>query len=150
MYWSCYTTRCTDRFQRVSVSVVRCVAKAIYFSFKTRILLILDSPRSRASTFAYTEDNHTSVLGMRELAPSANLLCLARGDKAYRALTEGPSSAPRDDDRARSGNSLFAYPAQSNFAGAKYPLEWIETCRSGALDRYTRGCSKYELLRKSY
>lgn len=33
-------------------------------------------------------------------------------------------------------NSLFAYPAQSNFSGTKYPLKWIKTCHDGALDRY--------------
>lgn len=90
--------------------------------------------RSRGGTFAYTQDNHTSVLGMRELMPTENLLCLTR-DEAHEALDNMPSA---DSFRSTSSrNSLFAYPAQSNFSGTKYPLKWIETCRNGALDLYT-------------
>lgn len=89
----------------------------------------------RGSTFAYTEDNHTSVLGMRELAPTANLLCLTR-DEAHEALDKMPCSSVKKDLSAGFRNSLFAYPAQSNYSGTKYPLKWIETCRNGALDQY--------------
>ncbi|XP_029341940.1 molybdenum cofactor sulfurase-like isoform X1 [Acyrthosiphon pisum] len=92
--------------------------------------------RSRGSTFAYTEDNHTSVLGMRELAPMANLLCLTRNE-AHEALDKMPSSSAEKNRSVGSRNSLFVFPAQSNFAGTKYPLEWIETCQEGALDQYT-------------
>lgn len=92
--------------------------------------------RSRGSTFAYTEDNHTSVLGMRELAPKANLLCLTRNE-AHEALDEIPSSSAKKDSSVSFRNSLFAFPAQSNFSGTKYPLKWIETCQKGALDQYT-------------
>src|SRR5690606_26370346 len=28
--------------------------------------------------------------------------------------------------RAPSGHHLFAFPAQSNFSGARHPLEWVE------------------------
>jgi len=92
--------------------------------------------RSRRSTFAYTEDNHTSVLGMRELAPMAHLLCLTRNE-AHEALDKIPSPAEKIDSSAGSINSLFAFPAQSNFSGTKYPLKWIKTCQKGALDQYT-------------
>lgn len=89
------------------------------------------------STFAYTEDNHTSVLGMRESAPViTNRLCLTRS-KAYEALDNDiPLSSKKMHYTADSRNSLFVYPAQSNFSGTKYPLNWIETCRYGALDQY--------------
>jgi len=90
--------------------------------------------RSRGSTFAYTQDNHTSVLGMRELMPMANPLCLTRNE-AHEALDKMPSADSFHSTSSR--NSLFAYPAQSNFSGTKYPLKWIETCRNGALDLYT-------------
>lgn len=57
--------------------------------------LIFNSGRTRdCHTFAYTEDNHTSVLGMRELAPEANLLCLTRYE-AYKALNENPSPSTK-------------------------------------------------------
>jgi molybdenum cofactor sulfurtransferase len=32
------------------------------------------------------------------------------------------------------GNALFAYPAQSNFSGYRYPLDWIDKVQSGCLD----------------
>ncbi|XP_025198995.1 molybdenum cofactor sulfurase 3 isoform X1 [Melanaphis sacchari] len=92
--------------------------------------------RSRGSTFAYTEDNHTSVLGMRELNPMVNPLCLTRNE-AHEALDKMPSSSTSNRRSANFRNSLFVYPAQSNFSGMKYPLKWIETCRNGALDQYT-------------
>lgn len=90
------------------------------------------------STFAYTEDNHTSVLGMRELIPNADLLCLTQ-QQAREALDKNPTTVQKNNNSTGSKrNSLFVYPAQSNFSGTKYPLKWIETCQNGALDRYTR------------
>lgn len=94
-----------------------------------------------SSTFAYTEDNHTSVIGMRESFPAmTNLLCLTR-DKAYEALDKRLLST-ENINFTSSKNSLFVYPAQSNFSGTKYPLKWIENCRLGALDQYTSNCVK--------
>lgn len=98
---------------------------------------------SSTCTFAYTQDNHTSVLGMRELVSptTVNLLCLTQ-DEAAKALNDGRFSLTANDDNDdnninnNSGNSLFVYPAQSNFSGTKYPLKWIDACRRGALDRY--------------
>lgn len=104
-------------------------------------MIIVDRPKG--STFAYTEDNHTSVLGMRELASGANLLCLTR-NKAHEILDKIPSS--KKDYSACSSNSLFVYPAQSNFCGTKYPLKWIETCRNGALNECTDNCVRSRLV----
>lgn len=80
---------------------------------------------------------------MRELAPGANLLCLTR-NKAHDILDKIPSS--KKDYSGCSGNSLFVYPAQSNFCGTKYPLKWIESCRNGALDECTKNCVKSRLV----
>lgn len=35
-------------------------------------------------------------------------------------------------------NSLFVYPAQCNFSGYKYPLEWIPKIKLGHLDGIKR------------
>lgn len=80
---------------------------------------------------------------MRELAPRANILCLTR-NKAHEALDSTPS--PKKDSSKCSKNSLFVYPAQSNFSGTKYPLKWIETCRNGALDQYAGNRVKSRLV----
>lgn len=65
------------------------------YSNTNNFTLIFNSDRTQGChTFAYTEDNHTSVLGMRELAPGANLLCLTRYE-AYEALNENPSPSTK-------------------------------------------------------
>lgn len=38
--------------------------------------------------------------------------------------------------------SLFAYPAEDNFAGVKYPLEWIELCHHKKLLDNILPCEK--------
>lgn len=81
------------------------------------------------SIFCYLEDNHTSVLGMRETASinNAQLVC----------ITEN-SITPTTKDHSRSQPlyppyHLFAYPAQSNFSGIKYPLEWTSGIENGSI-----------------
>ncbi|KAL1140184.1 hypothetical protein AAG570_000116, partial [Ranatra chinensis] len=89
--------------------------------------------------FVYTEDNHTSVLGMRSLASdrgASRVRCLSH-DEAYRLLSRsrgGAGDTPGGCRTSLDGNSLFVYPAQSNFSGLKYPLSWIQKVQSGALD----------------
>lgn len=68
--------------------------------------------------FVYLRDNHTSVLGMREVVYARKICCLERGD-----LLNDPVSLP---DLSESGNSLVVFPAQCNFSGFKYPLDLIE------------------------
>lgn len=66
--------------------------------------------------FVYLRDNHTSVLGMREIINTKNVICVERGDfmngKFYESV------------RINS-NALLVYPAQCNFSGFKYPLDTI-------------------------
>ena len=73
---------------------------------------------NKAGRFFYLSDNHTSVLGMREVVRSRGhqVKCVAH-DEVKSLLTA--FTAPRH------GNSLFVFPAQSNFSGRKYPLSWI-------------------------
>ncbi len=78
-----------------------------------------DGSSSSGSTFCYLDDNHTSVIGMREVARAsgAKSCCVTRDDLVPvedMAATESISTC----------NHLFAYPAQSNFSGFKYPLSW--------------------------
>ncbi|XP_044728326.1 molybdenum cofactor sulfurase, partial [Chrysoperla carnea] len=78
--------------------------------------------------FAYTQDNHTSVLGMRQYAEKFH--CILNKD-----LNDTFQSAyPKLDKNISDTNSLFVYPAQSNFNGAKYPLEWIQKVQNGCLN----------------
>ena len=73
--------------------------------------------------FCYLDDNHTSVVGMREMVKDrgASVFCLSKDSfKSHGAF--------RSSIRCH-GNSLFAYPAQSNFSGEKYPLDWINVLK---------------------
>lgn len=74
--------------------------------------------------FYFLNDNHTSVLGMREIArgKGASVHFLNESDFGK---TFQDSVGPVDIERS-SGNNLFAFPAQSNFCGRRYSLEWIE------------------------
>lgn len=66
--------------------------------------------------FAYLRDNHTSVLGMREIVRTENIHCIERQEFLNDNF---------DGDGAYEGRSLYVYPAQCNFNGFKYPLDKI-------------------------
>lgn len=80
------------------------------------------------------EDNHTSVLGMRNVIRQKNVetICLSHGDTI--SAFNSPSSV---DLSTYASNSLFAYSAQCNFSGVKYPLSWINEVHRGVLTTVT-------------
>ncbi|XP_078038329.1 molybdenum cofactor sulfurase [Augochlora pura] len=84
--------------------------------------------------FVYTQDNHTSVLGMRDVVANrgAKVTCLNHND-AFE-IFRSPTSATKSQSKS---NSLFAYSAQCNFSGLKYPLKWISDVHNGILSRVT-------------
>ena len=109
--------------------------------------LITTAEHSGRSVFCYLEDNHTSVVGMRETAAcrGAKVVCATHSnlisnpelDKTHRHETLTNGEATSDSSLTKgtltSGadsfvppRHLFAYPAQSNFCGRKYPLSWIQ------------------------
>ncbi len=91
-------------------------------------------PFSTGDIFLLSFDNHNSVNGIREF------------DRARGAVTKYLPVIPPDlriseetlEEHLASGggarNKLFAFPAQSNFSGVQYPLEWIEKARSRGWD----------------
>ena len=141
-----------------------------------------------SSVFCYLEDNHTSVVGMREVAAryGARIVCTtehevvltddqlrdARGNYPATRIhgkdtaieetqqllanssingvgeystdshtetpptSHSPSPSPQDKPEV---HHLFAYPAQSNFSGRKYPLSWIEDITAGRVHIATAG-----------
>lgn len=68
--------------------------------------------------FVYLRDNHTSVLGMREIVQAKRIICLERSEFLNREFSKLQLSSAM--------NSLFVFPAQCNFSGFKYPLELID------------------------
>ncbi|XP_011301332.1 molybdenum cofactor sulfurase 3 [Fopius arisanus] len=94
--------------------------------------------------FVYLENNHTSVLGMRDVTMKngGRIKCLGFHEAFERFQSD--ESIP-DVIESRS-NSLFVYPAQCNFSGLKYPLEWIQETHKGTLNSLTDEQSKWYVL----
>ena len=89
------------------------------------------SSRVSTSSFAYLDDNHTSVIGMREIIKQRqfpDIACVSVNDVAHWLTTS--DSKHRSSVNRSSGNHLFVYPAQSNFCARKYPLDWITGIQS--------------------
>lgn len=80
-----------------------------------------------SASFVYLRDNHTSVLGMREVVRTKRIKCLERNE----FLNDRNACDVK-------GQSLFVFPAQCNFNGYKYPLELVnriqEKCNFVCLD----------------
>lgn len=95
-----------------------------------------------AGTFMYLQDNHTSVLGMRELAKKqgASVCCLSHTE-AFQCFVHC-ACLDLDASSVCNGNSLFVYPAQCNYSGFKYPLSWVSKVQSGVLNCKTEKRSK--------
>ncbi|HCP14944.1 MAG TPA: aminotransferase [Peptococcaceae bacterium] len=91
-------------------------------------------PFKPGATFLLTCDNHNSVNGIREYAHDQGaavdyvpiLPPHLYADEDY--LTKALQSAKTGE------NHLFAYPAQSNFSGVQYPLNWIEEAQEKGWD----------------
>lgn len=80
--------------------------------------------------FLYLTDNHTSVLGMRELVQTNRIHHLSVNEASD--LLNNSRIENCDSPVNFLSNSLFVYPAQSNFNGRKYPLSWIKNVHNGS------------------
>lgn len=88
---------------------------------------------SQENCYIYTQSSHTSIIGGREIAAECGVEFFSLGyDESFSLL----SGEVTRQNKTNEGNSLFAYPAQCNYSGRKYPLEWIEKVQSGVLDSY--------------
>ncbi|XP_050405457.1 molybdenum cofactor sulfurase isoform X1 [Patella vulgata] len=78
--------------------------------------------------FYYLCDNHTSAQGMRELIvkQTENVFPFNVSD-VFKTCISHPVNP------SINGNNLFVYPAQSNYSGQKFPLEWIKKIQNSQL-----------------
>jgi len=105
--------------------------------------LIAESfPWTNASKFVYLRQNHNSVLGIREIALDQGATFVAIPESELVECNKFIGGEPCDEPQTfgtpnhkrsviltkfpESTYNLFAYPAEDNFAGVKYPLEWIK------------------------
>jgi selenocysteine lyase/cysteine desulfurase len=92
---------------------LKLVGESYPFNARSRLLLIAD--------------NHNSVHGLREFASAHDAevrYVPLDGELRARELEENLAGVDRGEP------NLFAFPAQSNFSGAKHPLEWTELAQS--------------------
>ncbi|KAK2596253.1 hypothetical protein QQS21_006345 [Conoideocrella luteorostrata] len=84
------------------------------------VKLVAESFRSAPGGFDYIyhQSSHTSLVGLRQEAH--NSVCL--GNTAINDWLAGGPSPLRMERQQRL--TLFSYPAQSNFDGSRFPLDW--------------------------
>ncbi|NWJ04266.1 MOCOS sulfurase, partial [Crypturellus undulatus] len=91
---------------------------------------IPEGTKQPSSRFCYLTDSHTSVVGMRGITASKNVLSVPIKPKEM--LLSEKNTLPPEEQNCTTPH-LFSYPAQSNFSGIKYPLSWIQDIKSGKL-----------------
>uniref|UniRef100_A0A8D0KW52 Molybdenum cofactor sulfurase n=1 Tax=Strix occidentalis caurina TaxID=311401 RepID=A0A8D0KW52_STROC len=91
---------------------------------------IPEGTEQTSSRFCYLTDSHTSVVGMRGITASMNVLSVPIKPKEILLSEENRLLA---EEQNCTTPHLFSYPAQSNFSGTKYPLSWIQDIKSGKL-----------------
>ncbi|NXT76085.1 MOCOS sulfurase, partial [Zapornia atra] len=91
---------------------------------------IPEGTKQPSSRFCYLTDSHTSVVGMRGITASMNVLSVPIKPKEILLLEK--NRLPAEEQNCKTPH-LFSYPAQSNFSGTKYPLSWIQDIKSGKL-----------------
>ncbi|XP_053323232.1 molybdenum cofactor sulfurase [Spea bombifrons] len=88
------------------------------------------NPDGTGSLFCYLTDNHTSVVGMREVTKLLKVPAIPVTPEDV-LLSEKQTS--ETEIKNQSVSHLFCYPALSNSSGTKYPLFWIEKIKSGKM-----------------
>ncbi|XP_044761496.1 molybdenum cofactor sulfurase 3 [Coccinella septempunctata] len=86
------------------------------------------SQNGQKGVLAHLEDNHTSVLGMRNYSEVTRCVTV---QEAFDFLG---ASVIKYVPHHVNTKSLFVYPAQCNFSGTKFPLDWIERIHNGQLN----------------
>ncbi|KAK9807865.1 hypothetical protein WJX72_011591 [[Myrmecia] bisecta] len=127
--------------------------ECIFTSGATAALkLVADSfPWAAGSQFAYTLDNHNSVLGMREVAMKGGASAIAvtashtgTGDwdlqqasevMAAAATSAVPAAGASDGGDGEGGapGCMFAFPVESNFNGARLDLSLVQQVQQQGL-----------------
>uniref|UniRef100_A0A1I8N1B6 Molybdenum cofactor sulfurase n=1 Tax=Musca domestica TaxID=7370 RepID=A0A1I8N1B6_MUSDO len=80
--------------------------------------------------FYYCQENHTSVLGMRELVKTKNQFVLTKDELLLNLNECRDKTFPSKDENAK---SLVVFSAQCNFSGYKMPLELVSKIQQHGL-----------------
>ncbi len=91
-------------------------------------------PFSPGGTYLLTFDNHNSVNGIREFARARGARIRYVPLSIPDLLIDSREMEAALSDRVDGKDSLFAYPAQSNFSGAQHGLEWVARAQQAGWD----------------
>ncbi|XP_047022570.1 molybdenum cofactor sulfurase isoform X1 [Helicoverpa zea] len=93
-------------------------------------------------SYLYLRDNHTSVLGLREIAAdkNADIVHISHEDFLLAVKNYNKQRLIKNNKFSSSSNAntLLVYPAQSNFNGFKYPIDCMDSIRNGCLNSHLR------------
>ncbi|XP_017073835.1 molybdenum cofactor sulfurase [Drosophila eugracilis] len=81
--------------------------------------------------FHFCQENHTSVLGMRERVQANGIYMLRENEISGRLAKENGVRKQSE----KTGNSLVTFSAQCNFSGYKIPLDAIGSIQNGGLSK---------------
>jgi selenocysteine lyase/cysteine desulfurase len=95
-------------------------------------LLAESYPFDEEGRLLLVADNHNSVHGIREFAHRKNA-CVTYVPLDPKSLRVAEIERYFDGYQG-STNTLFAFPAQSNFSGVQHPLDWIERAHGYGFD----------------
>ena len=91
-------------------------------------------PFAPGGHYLLTSDNHNSVNGIREFARAKGAtFCYVPIEPPDLRVNEAHLLSALEQAHPAQ-QSLFAYPAQSNFSGVQHPLEWIEEAHARGWD----------------
>ncbi|KAF5842717.1 pyridoxal phosphate-dependent transferase [Dunaliella salina] len=100
-------------------------------------------PWSASSMFRYLRTNHNSVLGIREYAIQHGGSFQAIDESVMDEWLGAASSSPHDhNDPPAEGSpesptySLFGFPAEDNYAGVKFPLDWAKNVKQRSTEQH--------------
>uniref|UniRef100_H3C4W8 Molybdenum cofactor sulfurase n=1 Tax=Tetraodon nigroviridis TaxID=99883 RepID=H3C4W8_TETNG len=108
-----------EEYSVIFTSGCTAALKAVADSFPWRS----PSDNEAGSCFSYLTDNHTSVVGIRGKTLSQGVVMLPVSPQSVEDRAK--DKAQHNVDMCQTPH-LFCYPAQSNFSGWKYPLNYVK------------------------
>lgn len=162
----------SDKYTRDCVEQIRCLVlthfntdpskyTVIFTSGATQSLKLIaesfeftpeENETDECGSFIYLRDNHTSVLGLREIVKEKNAEVIDISHEEFITAVETSQKTFKANTTKHNVNSIVAYPAQSNFNGYKYPLDCFANIKNGCLNKCLKkhlcevNCNYYTLL----
>ncbi|CAG4992626.1 unnamed protein product [Parnassius apollo] len=163
----------TDRYTKDCIEQIRCLVLNHFHTDPSKYSVVFTSGATQSlkltveafdfasntndgldcGSFVYLNENHTSVLGLREIAGDKNVDIINISHENFLKSIKHTETTTKPTVKDKTdGNILLAYPALSNFNGFKYPIDCIQNIKNGCLNRYLMkhlckvNCNWYVLL----